>query len=253
MTVEPRAGATNATSRRAALARAALGTAAVAGAAIVPSLLRASRARAQADEDEALRDFLAPAIALEQVAALAYDTAADAETTDQRSRKLFERFRDQEQAHANALRSALDSLGFDLPDAPDSPTDTEVFEDVEGIEDARARELADLLSGLDGLRGQGELLDSLVEIEREQIRFYLDAAPDLDSEDLGHTSAEIVGNQAQHLVMLRLALGDDPAAAAEAATADAKFADDALASAWYRERTLPVLVRRALTQLQEDA
>jgi CO/xanthine dehydrogenase FAD-binding subunit len=49
------------------------------------------------------------------------------------------------------------------------------------------------------------------------------------------------------------AKADDSAAAAEAATADANFADDALASAWYRERTLPVLVRRALTKLQEDA
>ncbi|MGZ8782890.1 MAG: FAD binding domain-containing protein [Gaiellaceae bacterium] len=43
----------------------------------------------------------------------------------------------------------------------------------------------------------------------------------------------------------------DIAAAAGAAAADVTFADDALASAWYRERTLPVLVRRALTQLQE--
>jgi aerobic carbon-monoxide dehydrogenase medium subunit len=49
------------------------------------------------------------------------------------------------------------------------------------------------------------------------------------------------------------AKADDPAAAAEAAIADATFADDALASAWYRERTLPVLVRRALTELQEAA
>jgi rubrerythrin len=232
MTSEPRPwGASGgnsvagATTRRAALARAALGSAAVAGAAMVPPLLRPSRARAQDDDDETLRDFLAPAIALEQVAALAYDTAADAETTDQRSRKLFERFRDQEQAHANALRSALDSLGFDLPDAPDSPSDAEVVEDVDGIEDARAAELADLLGGLEGLREQRELLDYLVEIEREQVRFYLDAAPDLDSEDLGHTSAEIVGNQAQHLVMLRLALGDDPAAAAEAVTAAATGAE----------------------------
>jgi aerobic carbon-monoxide dehydrogenase medium subunit len=45
----------------------------------------------------------------------------------------------------------------------------------------------------------------------------------------------------------------DPAAAGEATASDATFADDALASAWYRERTLPVLVRRALTELQEDA
>src|SRR5215210_1924085 len=43
----------------------------------------------------------------------------------------------------------------------------------------------------------------------------------------------------------------DPDAAAEAAAADMTFADDALASAWYRTRTLPVLVRRALMQLEE--
>jgi aerobic carbon-monoxide dehydrogenase medium subunit len=45
----------------------------------------------------------------------------------------------------------------------------------------------------------------------------------------------------------------DPEPAGRAAVADATFADDALASAWYRERTLPVLVRRALTQLKEAA
>lgn len=43
----------------------------------------------------------------------------------------------------------------------------------------------------------------------------------------------------------------DPDAAAAAAAADVTFADDALASAWYRNRTLPVLVRRAFTQLEE--
>jgi aerobic carbon-monoxide dehydrogenase medium subunit len=58
---------------------------------------------------------------------------------------------------------------------------------------------------------------------------------------------------AGHAVRLRSAEAnaDDPQAAGEAAVADATFADDALASAWYRGRTLPVLVRRALTQLQE--
>lgn len=49
------------------------------------------------------------------------------------------------------------------------------------------------------------------------------------------------------------AKADDPAAAAEAAAAGVTFADDALASAWYRERTLPVLIRRALSELQEAA
>jgi carbon-monoxide dehydrogenase medium subunit len=47
------------------------------------------------------------------------------------------------------------------------------------------------------------------------------------------------------------AKASDQDAAADAATAEVTFADDALASAWYRNRTLPVLVRRALTQLQE--
>jgi CO/xanthine dehydrogenase FAD-binding subunit len=45
----------------------------------------------------------------------------------------------------------------------------------------------------------------------------------------------------------------DPEAAGRAALGDVTFADDALASAWYREHTLPVLVRRALTQLKETA
>jgi CO/xanthine dehydrogenase FAD-binding subunit len=47
-------------------------------------------------------------------------------------------------------------------------------------------------------------------------------------------------------------LADDPEAAGAAAAAEVSFADDALASAWYRSRTLPVLVRRALSQLKES-
>lgn len=47
------------------------------------------------------------------------------------------------------------------------------------------------------------------------------------------------------------AKADDPDAAGAAALGDVTFTDDALASAWYREKTLPVLVRRALTQLRE--
>jgi CO/xanthine dehydrogenase FAD-binding subunit len=49
------------------------------------------------------------------------------------------------------------------------------------------------------------------------------------------------------------ASADDPEAAGAAALADVRLHDDALASAWYREQTLPVLVRRALTQLKETA
>jgi aerobic carbon-monoxide dehydrogenase medium subunit len=49
------------------------------------------------------------------------------------------------------------------------------------------------------------------------------------------------------------AAAGDPAAAGEAALQDVTPQDDALASAWYREKVLPVLVRRVLTDLQESA
>jgi carbon-monoxide dehydrogenase medium subunit len=48
------------------------------------------------------------------------------------------------------------------------------------------------------------------------------------------------------------AAAGDPDAAGAAALKDVKLHDDALASAWYREQALPVLVRRALTRLEES-
>ena len=64
-----------------------------------------------------------------------------------------------------------------------------------------------------------------------------------------------VSGVAGHAVRLRTAeaSADDPPAAGLAALADVTFADDALASAWYRERVLPVLVRRVLAELKEAA
>jgi carbon-monoxide dehydrogenase medium subunit len=49
------------------------------------------------------------------------------------------------------------------------------------------------------------------------------------------------------------AAADDPERAGAAAVGDAGLGDDALASAWYREQTLPVLVRRVLAELEEAA
>jgi CO/xanthine dehydrogenase FAD-binding subunit len=47
------------------------------------------------------------------------------------------------------------------------------------------------------------------------------------------------------------AAADDPAAAGEAALQDVQLRDDALASAWYRGRTLPSLVSRVLNEIEE--
>ena len=49
------------------------------------------------------------------------------------------------------------------------------------------------------------------------------------------------------------AAAGDPEAAGAAAVGDVTLGDDALASAWYRGRALPVLVRRVLAKLGEAA
>ncbi|HXG76028.1 MAG TPA: FAD binding domain-containing protein [Gaiellaceae bacterium] len=49
------------------------------------------------------------------------------------------------------------------------------------------------------------------------------------------------------------AAADDPEAAGQAALADVTPHDDALASAWYRAKVLPALVRRVLTELKGAA
>jgi CO/xanthine dehydrogenase FAD-binding subunit len=49
------------------------------------------------------------------------------------------------------------------------------------------------------------------------------------------------------------AASDDPEAAGQAALQDVDPQDDALASAWYRRKVLPVLVRRVLTELKGAA
>jgi CO/xanthine dehydrogenase FAD-binding subunit len=49
------------------------------------------------------------------------------------------------------------------------------------------------------------------------------------------------------------AVAQDPEAAGAAAPGDVTLGDDALASAWYRAKILPVLVRRVLAELQGSA
>jgi rubrerythrin len=186
----------DAATRRDTLRVAALGAAALAA----PALLRPARAQAQSGEDEDLRDFLEQAIDLEQAAELAYETAAKAKDLDSQLKRSFERFRGQEQAHADALRSALDSLGFDLPDELTDASDSE------------------FLKGLDGLKTGDQYVKFLIGLEDQQVKLYLEETPDLDSEDMTRTGAEIVGCQAEHLVVLHEAQGASPADAATAAS-----------------------------------
>jgi rubrerythrin len=191
--------------RRDALRAAVLGAGAVAGA----SLLRPLTAVAQSSVDEDLRDFLAPAIALEQIAVFAYDAALDADGASADEKAVFERFRDQEQAHADALRQAIDLVGFDAPDAPESPDDSGAF-DIDGIDAERARQLTTTLSEVGDLTNVADFLRYLTDLEEEQIGRYATGAPTLDSEDLATTSAEIAANQAQHLIVLGSLRKEEP-------------------------------------------
>jgi len=202
-------------SRRQLLHRAALGAGAIAAA----GLLRPPVATAQSADDEDLRDFLVEAVGLEQVTVLAYATTAGAEGVSAPLRQSLEQLRDQDQAHANALRSAIDSLGFDAPDAPASAADTGVFDEVDGLSDEAAETLTGSLEELEGLSERDQLLEFVSGLESDQLELYLGRGPDLDSEDLSTTCAEIAGCQAQHLVALGIALGDDPAEALSAADA----------------------------------
>jgi rubrerythrin len=206
-------------SRRETLRLAALGAGAIAAA----GLARPALAGAQAADDEDLRDFLVGAISLEQLAVLAYSTAAREGDTD--IGPTLETFRDQEQAHANALRQALDTLGFELPDAPDSATDTGAFEDVDGLASQQSERLLDLLDELGGLSSPRQYLEYLARLEDEQLTYYTSEGPAVDSVDLTTTSAEIAGCQAQHSVVLLTELGRTEA---EAAAAPAKTALDAV-------------------------
>jgi len=164
----------------------------VGAAVLLPSLLRPAGARAQTAEEEDLREFLEQAIDLEQASVLAYDTAVESAGIDAGLKGTLELLRDQEQAHANAWRSAIESLGFE---APEPPT---------GVADAEE------LRGLAGLERSVELLNFLAEREQTLVDRYLDLAPELESEDLARTSAEVAASHAQHLIVVRGALGEDP-------------------------------------------
>ena len=217
-------------SRRETIRRAAL----AAGVLAAGGLARPALSAAQSTDDEDLRDFLVEAIALEDVTVLAYITAAGGAGPD--LKPTLELFRDQEQAHANALNNAIDELGFDAPDAPDSPTDTGVYDDIDGLDDETVKRLTDRLDEIAGADGLDQLLDVLLSLEEEQLAYYGTEGPQLDSEDLATTAVSIAGCQAQHLVVLNEQVGREPGATAIEVGRTAADAADAAASAASTEK-----------------
>jgi rubrerythrin len=124
---------------------------------------------------------------LELALAVAYESAAASDLLDSEVRPAAELFADQEREHAAVLMSAL----IDLDGKPPRPP------------------TADEIDGLGRLDSQDALLEFLAGRESEAIALYAEAATLLEAPHLLKTGAQIVGNEAQHLAVLRQQLGKE--------------------------------------------
>jgi rubrerythrin len=165
----------------------ATGGAAVAVAAI-PLFLRVRNALAKADGDA---EILEGAVRLEQTAVVAYATAAGSGKLDGETTRVARLFARQEQEHADGLIQALKQLGGQPPARPKSP------DDVPG--------LAEAASG-----NQASIARFAVELETMALGAYYEASAKLRDPALVRTSASIMANEGQHLVVLRQALHRNP-------------------------------------------
>ena len=171
--------------RREAL-RAGLGAGAgVLAAATIPALLGVRSAFAQADGDA---EVLLAAIRLEQTAMVAYGTAASSGLLDTPFLVTTRLLRGQEREHADALVAALGQLGGTAPPAP------------------RAGDIA----GLRGLGNQREVASFALELETMAVAAYYEAHQKLRAAALLRTSAQIMANEGQHLVLVRQAMNRPP-------------------------------------------
>ena len=162
-----------------------MGGMALAASVAAPRALAQSTAPALPDADAAILGRL---LEIEQALAVAYEAAAASDIVDAEVEPALELFADQEREHAETLASALADLGG-TPPGPPRP---------------------DEVNGLEKLLSQSAMLEFFVAREREAIALYGEAATLLAVPDLLKTGAQIVGNEAQHLVVLRQQLGEEP-------------------------------------------
>jgi rubrerythrin len=160
---------------------------AVVAAGAIPFFLRVRNAFAQAGDDKAV---LEAAVALEQQAVFAYTAAADSGKLG-KSEPVARLFAAQEQEHADGLTRALRDLGGSPPPKPAAP------DEVPGLKEAAAGNAVDITN-------------FAVELETMAVAAYYDAHGKLKAPKLLATGASIMANEAQHLVVLRQALGKNP-------------------------------------------
>ena len=175
------------TTRREAVRRGLAVGGALAAASTLPLLFRARSAFAQAEDDTAIIEAAATA---EIEAVVAYETMVSSGILRGPVAEIIRLFGNQESEHYNALVRLLEDMGGEEPERPE-PTD---------------------ISGLGGLAAEPQMLTFALELENGLIKEYVEGFEKLTDPELLKTTSQIMSNEGQHLVMLRLALGADPVA-----------------------------------------
>ena len=178
-------GLTPDTPRREALRRGLTVGGAFAAAAAVPLLWKTRSAFAQAESDAEIIEAAAEA---EIQAVVAYETMARSGLLRGPVAEIIRLFGNQEEEHFNALVRELEEMGGEEPEKPEP-------EDV---------------PGLSNLAGEPQMLEFAYELENGLIQEYVGAFERLTNPVLLKTTSQIMNNEGQHLVMLRLALGANP-------------------------------------------
>ena len=173
------------TTRREAMRRGLTAGGALAAGLAVPMLLRTRSAFAQAESDT---EILEAAATAEIEAVVAYETMARSGLLRGPVAELIRLFGNQEEEHFNALVKLLEAMGGEEPEKPE-PAD---------------------IPGLGGLIGEPQMLEFAIELENGLIQEYVEAFENLTDSEALKTTSQIMSNEGQHLVMLRLALGADP-------------------------------------------
>jgi Ferritin-like domain len=155
----------------------------------IPLLLSVRNAFAASSGDA---DIVAKAITLERVAVLAYGVAIDSKLLSPGFARVARRFRGHEQAHADALVTALTDMGGSPPPMP-------TVKDIDGV-----------AKGIGDVKSQADVARFAIELEMAAVAAYYDAHSKLIDAKLLQTGASIMANEAQHLVVLRQAVKRDP-------------------------------------------
>ena len=133
---------------------------------------------------------LRTALHVEEVAALAYRTAAE-RVLEGEERAVAERFAAQEREHAGALMTMTLALTLEVR------------------RHAAGKDLDNLMPGFEAL-GRRETLEALLELETAAVAGQQALARDMVDRDTLRTVAMVMAGGAQHLVVLRRLLDEKP-------------------------------------------